>query len=180
MSRPTVQKTRSSSPAPRRGDRATAYIALGSNLGDRKANIQSALEELRRTPRVEVVAVSSMMQTEPVGPPGQGMYLNAAARLATSLSPRQLLEACLAIERTHGRDRRVEQKWGPRVLDIDLLLFDQLVMDEPGLCVPHPRMAERWFVLAPLAEIAAQVLHPVKQETIKDLLNRVSGHDKME
>lgn len=153
--------------------RSNVYIALGSNLGDRRANIDSAIADLRASPEIEVVAVSSLIETEPVGPVGQGLYLNAAAALCTSFSPRGLLDLCLAIEVAHGRDRRTQTRWGPRTLDIDLLLYEQLIIDEPGLRIPHPHMAERRFVLEPLAEIAPHALHPVLRTSIHDLLDQL-------
>lgn len=158
----------------------TAYIALGSNLGDRHAMIRSALTSLRATPGVEVIAVSRIIETAPVGGPGQGAYLNAAAELRTTLSPRDLLNTCLSIERAHGRDRASAQHWGPRVLDIDLLLYGGRIIDEPGLCVPHPRMLERRFVLAPLAEIAPAAMHPIEGLTIESLLDRLGSRGGME
>jgi len=147
-------------------DAATAYLALGSNLGDRAATLQSAISELDADPEIDVLRVSAFIETQPVGPPGQGAYLNAAAAVDTTLSPRTLLDRLLEIERRHGRDRSMEPRWGPRMLDLDLLLFGDRIIDEPGLRVPHPRMHERSFVLRPLAEIASDVLHPVLGVTV--------------
>jgi 2-amino-4-hydroxy-6-hydroxymethyldihydropteridine diphosphokinase len=150
-------------------EHVTAYIALGSNLGDRHAMIQRALDALRSHAEIAVIKVSDIIETEPVGPPEQSRYLNAAAELRTSLSPRGLLEACLKIERDLGRDRTLAARWGPRVIDIDLLLYSDLQMDESGLKIPHPAMHEREFVLVPLAQIAPTVLHPVMGVTIESL-----------
>ena len=147
---------------------ATAYISLGSNLGDRRRAIEGAVHDLGATPGVEVVAVSPLIETEPQGP-SQPPYLNAAAGLRTRLSPRRLLEAMLAIEAAHGRDRGRERRWGPRRLDLDLLMFDDLVIDQPGLIVPHPRLHLRSFVLEPLARIAPQAIHPTLGMTIECL-----------
>lgn len=128
------------------------FIGLGSNLGDRAAHIEAALAELDALAGVRVVARSRLHETEPVGgPPGQPKYLNAAAELRTDLTPQGLLGRMLEIERAHGRVRDVPA--GPRTLDLDLLLFGFRSIRTPGLSVPHPRMWQRAFVLAPLSEI---------------------------
>ena len=128
------------------------YIALGANLADRAATLRAALAELGTQPGVRVLARSGFHETAPVGgPPGQPAYLNAAAELATSQPPRELLATLLAIERRHGRERR--ERHGPRTLDLDLLIYPDVVLDEPDLALPHPRMWEREFVLRPLGEI---------------------------
>jgi len=128
-----------------------AYVGLGSNLGSRRAMLDQALELLGE--RVAVVAVSSLRETDPVGPVEQPWFLNGVARIDTDLSAHQLLEHLLEVERVLGRERR--ERWGPRTIDLDLLLYDEDSIDEPGLTVPHPRLHERRFVLEPLAE-----LHP--------------------
>lgn len=128
------------------------FIALGSNVGDRERHIRDALRELAEQGDVTVVARSTLHETAPVGgPPNQPDFLNAAAELATELSPRVLLERLQAIEARHGRQREVVN--GPRTLDLDLLLYRDRVLSEPGLIVPHPRMWARDFVMRPLAEI---------------------------
>jgi len=125
-----------------------AAIGLGSNLGDRAAHLDAARRELATLG--EIVATSSVYETAPVGGPDQGPYLNAVVVLDTELPARRLLEECLAIEAAAGRQRR--ERWGPRTLDLDLLVYGAETIDEPGLTVPHPRMRERRFVLDPLAE----------------------------
>jgi len=145
------------------------YLGLGSNLGDREAAIEGAL--LRLAARgFRTTRRSSLWLTEPVGGPHQGSFLNAAAGGETALSPDELLEACLATEREMGRVRTVRN--GPRTIDVDILLFGDERRGGPGLEIPHPRLAERRFVLAPLAEIAAEVLHPVLRVTVAELLAR--------
>ena len=130
-----------------------AFVGLGSNLGEREATLWQALEGLGATEGIEVVAVSSFRETDPVGVVDQPRFVNAAAALETSLSPRELLERLLDVERSLGRDRAVEERWGPRTLDLDLLLYGGESIDEPGLEVPHPRLTERAFVLEPLLEL---------------------------
>jgi 2-amino-4-hydroxy-6-hydroxymethyldihydropteridine diphosphokinase len=153
----------------------TAYIALGANLGDRRRQLESALADLEAIEGVEVRAVSDFLETRPQGPVEQGPYLNAAAALGCAIEPRPLLDAMLAIEVAHGRDRAREQRWGPRTLDLDLLLYGDRVIDEPGLVVPHPRLHERPFVLVPLARIAPDAVHPRLGLTVRSLRDRLSG-----
>lgn len=145
-------------------------IALGSNLGDRLAHIQHAIESLRTHPRCQLIASSPIIETAPVGPIVQGPYLNAAIVLHMDLQPLAVLGVLLTIERQRGRDRSAEQRWGPRTLDLDLILFDQQQIDEPELCVPHPRLSERRFVLEPLAAIAPDWRVPPHNSTIAQLL----------
>lgn len=153
-------------------DPVYAYIALGSNVGDRRAALDRAIASLRGLADVEVIRVSSYHETQPVGgPPGQGKYLNAAAHLRTTLDPRKLLEAMQAIEAQLGRVRA--ERFGPRTIDLDLLLYGGETIGEADLIVPHPRMHERRFVLDPLVEIAPLAVHPVLHSTATDLLARL-------
>jgi 2-amino-4-hydroxy-6-hydroxymethyldihydropteridine diphosphokinase len=147
----------------------TAAIALGSNLGDRRRHIRSAVLALEALPCTTVLAVSEVVETEPVGDLPQGPYLNAAALIRTALDPRALLWELLRIEREHGRDRASGQRWGPRTLDLDLLLFGEAVIDEPGLTVPHPRLHERAFVLDPLVRLAPEMVVPTLGRSIREL-----------
>ena len=148
-----------------------AYIALGSNLGDRSETLASALTMLDACEGVSVLRVSEMIETAPIGGPGdQGDYLNGAAEIETSLSPTELLAVLQDIERKFGRDRQSERRWGERTCDLDILLIGDVVMDTPELTIPHPRMHERKFVLAPLNKLAAEAVHPILNKTISTLL----------
>lgn len=138
---------------------ARAYVGLGSNLGDREAAIRRAVDALAADPAIAVVAVSALRETEPVGFADQPRFLNGAAALETELTPRELLDRLLEVERELGRTRGGE-RYGPRTIDLDLLLYDRLELDEPGLTVPHPRLHERPFVLEPLAELDAALEVP--------------------
>ncbi len=142
----------------------SVLVALGSNLGDRAGNLRRGLELLAREPGVEVVRVSEVLETEPVGGPSQGPYLNTAAEVVTTLGPRDLLAAIHRTEAALGRVRTVRD--GPRTLDLDILLFADEVVREPGLEIPHPRMLERSFVLDPLVRIAPDRRHPVTGRTV--------------
>jgi 2-amino-4-hydroxy-6-hydroxymethyldihydropteridine diphosphokinase len=128
-----------------------AYVGLGANLGPREDTLRQAVELLSRADGVDVVAVSELRETEPVGVVEQPAFLNGAVAVETTLPPRELLDLLLRIEQALGRIR--EERWGPRVLDLDLLVYGDVVLDEPGLHVPHPRLQERRFALEPLAEL---------------------------
>ncbi len=136
-----------------------AYIGIGSNMGERDVTIRDALELLAADPDIDVEAVSSIRETDPVGVVDQPRFLNAAIRLATELAPRHLLERLLAVEQQLGRVRTGE-RYGPRTIDLDLLLYGDEIDDGPGLRVPHPRLAERRFVLEPLAELDPGLVVP--------------------
>ena len=133
-----------------------AYIGLGANLGDREATIRAALDALAVEDGIEVVAVSTLRETEPVGVGPQPLFLNGAAELETTLSARELLDMLLATEQRFGRTRTPGEH-GPRTLDLDLLVYGDERIEEPGLTVPHPRLLERAFVLEPLADLGADV-----------------------
>jgi 2-amino-4-hydroxy-6-hydroxymethyldihydropteridine diphosphokinase len=139
-----------------------AYVGLGSNLGDRESTIRSAVAELEATEGVEVVAVSALVDTEPVGYLDQPRFLNGVAALETARSARELLDLLLAVEGRFGRDRAAVPAQGPRTLDLDLLLYGEVEIDEPGLRIPHPRLHERAFVLGPLAELEPDLEVPGK------------------
>jgi 2-amino-4-hydroxy-6-hydroxymethyldihydropteridine diphosphokinase len=145
-----------------------AHIALGSNLGDRAANLRTALEMLAQTAGISITAVSAIYETAPVGGPEQDPYLNTCAALVTELTPARLLLVMLDIEEKMGRVRKV--RWGPRIIDLDLLLYGTTIMNTPLLELPHPRMSERDFVLIPLADIAPDQNIPGLNRTVAMIL----------
>lgn len=148
-----------------------AYIGLGSNLEDPQAQVCTALDELQALPRTELDLASSLYRSAPMGPQDQPDYINAVARLRTALEARELLLALQAVERAHGRTRA--RHWGPRTLDLDILLYGELEIDSEDLHLPHPGIAERNFVLYPLAEIEPWLNIP-GQGSLPDLLNNCS------
>jgi len=155
---------------------ARCLIGCGSNLGKRREQLDRALELLRFMPGVELTAVSRFRETVPVGgPAAQGPFLNGACLIETELPPRAVLDMLAAVENTLHRDRR--ERWGPRTIDLDLLLYDDMVLDTPELTVPHPRMATRRFVLEPAAEIARDLPFPTAACTVGDLLDNISAPD---
>ena len=147
-----------------------AYVGIGTNLGDREENLHTALELLEE---VGTVRASSIRETDPVGVTDQPRFLNAVAELETDLPPRELLDRLLSIERRLGRDRAAEMRWGPRTIDLDLLLYGAEVVQEPDLVVPHPRLAERRFALEPLAELDPGLALPDGRR-VADLLSELS------
>ncbi len=146
----------------------TAYIGLGSNIGDREYQLNRAVELLKITEKTQVTLVSSYYNTAPVGYEQQPDFLNAVVEIRTSLSSRELLRVCSGIEKELKRERIIH--WGPRTIDLDILLYGCNIINDTDLVIPHPRMHERRFVLEPLNEIAPLVLHPVFNKTINDIL----------
>jgi 2-amino-4-hydroxy-6-hydroxymethyldihydropteridine diphosphokinase len=143
----------------------TVYLSIGSNLGDRAANLREAIQKLEDLGKV--VEVSSFYETEPVELTAQPWFLNCAVKLDTEKMPRQLISAILSLEQSMGRQRK--QKKGPRIIDIDILLFGSSVIEIPSLTIPHPKLHERRFVLEPLAEIAPDARHPVFKRSMREL-----------
>ena len=146
-----------------------AFIGIGSNLGSPLKNCQRSITLLEEHPRIEVIARSSFYETEPVGPTDQNWFLNAVAKVTTDLEPLALLDTLLAIEGVMGRIRK--EKWGPRIIDLDLLLYEDSVLKNSRLEIPHPEMTQRRFVLAPLAELAPDLVHPLENKSIQQLLS---------
>lgn len=154
---------------------ATSYLSLGSNLGDRETNIASALKMLGQ--ETQILKVSSLYETEPVGYKDQPWFLNCVCAVETELSPQALLKFAKAIERNLGWERTI--RFGPRAIDIDILFYDGLILDSSDLVIPHPRLAERAFVLVPLKEITPGLSHPLLDLTIEELLERVESPEEV-
>ncbi len=150
----------------------TVYLGLGSNLGDRRQQITDARQLLRKHAQIEETQTSQLFETDPVGPvKPQPRYINAVVEITTTLTVQNLLREIHAIERLLNRDRSADAiRWGPRTIDIDILLYSDLILDESELTIPHPRMHERLFVLKPLSEIAPDAIHPILGLTIQELL----------
>jgi 2-amino-4-hydroxy-6-hydroxymethyldihydropteridine diphosphokinase len=149
----------------------TAYIALGANLGDREKTMRRAIEMLNEADEVRVTRISSFIENPAVGGPADSpAFLNAVAQIETTLAPESLLDRLLEIEKQLGRVRR--EKWEPRAIDLDVILYGLEVIDSDRLSIPHPLMHERGFVLKPLVEIAPDVVHPIQKATARELLDR--------
>ena len=151
--------------------RVIAFLGLGGNIGDPAATMAAALRAIDADPACSVVAVSSLYRTPPWGKTDQPDFLNAAASISTALSPRELLSLCLEKERLLKRVRN--ERWGPRTIDIDILLYGDSAIDEDGLAIPHPRLAERAFVLVPLREIAPEI--EIGGKSVDELVRRQDG-----
>ena len=153
----------------------TAWIGLGSNIEPKQTHLNSAREALVAATGIEVVSMSNIRETAPIGPVvEQPAFLNAVIEVQTTLSPTDLLEALLDIERALGRDRYTEQRWGPRTLDLDLLIYGDRVINEPGLIVPHPRLTERRFVLEPLNDLVPDLIVPGTNASVVEHLGRLA------
>jgi len=156
----------------------TAYLGLGSNLGNRMAFLRSGRDTLVERPEIVLIRTASVYETEAVGgPPENPLFLNTALQIETTLEPQQLLAVCLAIEDEFGRSRPV--RWAPRTLDIDILFYADQVVSEENLAIPHPRLQERCFVLAPLREIAPDLRHPLLEQTISALAAANAGVEEL-
>ena len=153
-----------------------AYLGLGANQGEPRRQLQEAVARLATAEEIEVVQASSFYLTPPLGPPDQPWYVNAVVKVRTRLTPEELLRVVHRLERDLGRVRR--ERWGPRLIDIDLLLYDGVILSGPDLCLPHPEMHKRSFVLVPLVEIAPQAWHPVLEETASELLAKLDPKDR--
>ena len=149
----------------------TAYIALGSNMGDKEQYLNQAIQSLNETPCCEVTKVSSFLVTEPYGVTDQDNFLNACLELRTLLTPRELLDELHRIEQEAGRERIIH--WGPRTLDLDIIFYDDLIIEEKDFCIPHVEMHKRDFVLRPLSEIAPYKHHPCSKKTVRELLEEL-------
>ena len=150
-----------------------AYIGFGSNIGDRLVHIQNAIQTLSKAEGITLQKISSLYKTDPVGYEAQAQFLNGVAAIQTSLSPLSLLHTLKDIETAVGRQHRI--RWGPREIDLDILIYGDLCLRTEKLILPHPEMHLRSFVLVPLAEIAPNLVHPVFQETIQTILNRLEN-----
>ncbi|MGH7819363.1 MAG: 2-amino-4-hydroxy-6-hydroxymethyldihydropteridine diphosphokinase [Candidatus Binatia bacterium] len=154
------------------------FIGLGSNLGDRRANIQEALERIRALPETRIVKESSLYESEPHGN-AKTWFVNGIVELDTTSTPEQLLKKTKAVEAAMGRKRVKGKRWGSRIIDLDILLYGSIVLNKRNLKVPHPQLPNRRFVLLPLSELAPHVIHPVLQVTISDLLATVKDPKKI-
>lgn len=152
-----------------------AYLGLGSNIGDRVGYIQQAINLLVLSGNVSVVRSSAFYETEPWGNKGQNWFVNAAVEIKTKLPPQELLKLCLETEKQMGRERKSGEQWGPRCIDIDILLYDDEIVNDANLKIPHKYMHERAFVLVPLLELIPDYIHPVFDKTLMDLYDEIEN-----
>jgi 2-amino-4-hydroxy-6-hydroxymethyldihydropteridine diphosphokinase len=156
---------------------ATVYLSLGSNLGDRVQNLKEAIKRIERSDKISIKKISSVYETDPVGYENQPRFLNSVLQAETSLDPHPLFEHLLTIEDEMGRKRG--EKWGPRNIDVDILFYDDLIVDSGQLTIPHPRMHQRKFVLVPLAQIAQKLLHPLLKKNVTELLESCEDNSRV-
>ncbi len=149
------------------------FIGLGSNLGDKKGNLEAAINHLEKSDSITIAAISPFYDTEPQGYEDQPDFLNCVVKVQTSLEPEELLELLKQIERNMGREK--VQRWGPRIIDLDILFYDTLIVRNNGLRIPHPEVHKRWFVLKPMNDIDPDYKHPVLKKTIRQLLEELYG-----
>lgn len=152
-----------------------AYLSIGSNLGDRESHLREAIRLLKEDEEIRIAAQSSFLETKPVGYTEQGDFLNGALAIDTLYSPQELLKRLNSIEDTLGRERKIH--WGPRTIDLDIIFYNNEVIQEEGLIIPHREMARRMFVLKPLEEIAPHALHPLLHRTVSELAEALSGQE---
>ena len=154
----------------------SVYLGIGSNLGDRGSLIKEACKELSAHPKIKFLKSAPIYETDPIGGPAQGRYLNTVWEIETQLSAKDLLVFLFQIEEKLGRKRA--EKNGPRVIDLDILFFGDQVINQPGLEIPHPRIPQRWFVLKPLWDLRADLVHPVLEKSVCELLDEVDASHK--
>lgn len=155
-----------------------AFIGIGTNMGDRKKHIAEAIQLLEKQTDVKIIRTSALYVTEPIGYVGQDWFLNCVVEVMTALPPHELLSHCMAIEEQMGRTRTMQ--WGPRIIDLDILLYNDAVIDDDELTIPHPNMDKRRFVLVPLVEIAPDIIHPKLNKTVTDLLQHLKDTHKVD
>ncbi|MBV7276966.1 2-amino-4-hydroxy-6-hydroxymethyldihydropteridine diphosphokinase [Clostridium sp. PL3] len=155
----------------------TSYIAIGSNMGDKESNLNSAIELINSSDSIKVVKISKFYETEPVGYLDQDSFLNGALEVKTLLTPSKLIKFLLEKEKDLKRERMI--KWGPRTIDLDIILYDNLITCDEDIIIPHPRMHERLFVLKPLSDIAPYIMHPILNKRIVELMNKISENKEL-